>query len=421
MTPRIPIGKIIFHGNEREYVAQAMDQAQISSQGPFVERFEAEFARYVGTRYAISTCNGTAALHLMLAALGISEPRDNNYCVSCDEWRGKPDEVIVPALTFPATANMVRLAGGMPVLCDVDPRTWTLDPVEVEKKITPQTKAIMRVSLYGCPADYDELRKLCWNNMALLEDGAQGVGAARHEIHPDAEVPIIGARFTTRKVGNLAFATTFSFYGNKTLTTGEGGMVTTNNDDLAARMRLLRAHGEDPKRKFWFPELGFNYRMSNLHAAIGCAQLERIEEVVRRRNEIAAGYIERLKPLIADRRIRVQPFGADFRHAWWLFSLALEQGSIAKDIMGGGFPEHSSIGIDRDSLRGKLAKDGIETRPIFYPLHFFPMYQAPLGTFPVAEHIGLNGLSLPTFEDLTSGEQDYICEKLIHHMEAMGL
>jgi perosamine synthetase len=269
------------------------------------------------------------------------------------------------------------------------------------------TAAFLPVSLYGHPTQYS---RAAWpeSKIKVLEDGAQGLGGELWDPNFD-DIYTPKTIKSPRKVGSLAHATTFSFYGNKTLTCGEGGMVTTDDDELAAKMRRLRAHGEDPSRKFWFPELGFNYRMSNLHAAIGLAQLERIEDMLIARNRIANGYMERLMPLIKGGRIRTQHFGGlDCRHAWWMFSIVLQS-----DMRTGFISAHESR---RNEIRSRLAADGIETRPILTPLHLMPVYSEPLGRYPIAERIALNGLNLPTYEGLSELEQDYICERIIHHL-----
>ena len=255
--PLIPVAAPVFAGREREYVADCMESGWISSAGKYVELFEAEFAKFCGVRHAVSCCNGTAALHLALAALGV----------------GPGDEVIVPTLTFVATANAVTYCGARPVFADSEAETWNLDPAHVASKITPRTKGIVAVHLYGNPAEMDALRALAHRHgLFLLEDAAEAHGALYRDAH----------------AGSLGDIAAFSFYGNKIIATGEGGMVTTDDDALAARVRLLRGQGMDAERRYWFPVVGYNYRMMNLPAAIGLAQLERAEWHTGRRREIAA-------------------------------------------------------------------------------------------------------------------------------------
>ena len=243
---RISVACPVLNGRETEYVMECMRTSWISSVGRFVTEFERGFADFCGVRHAVATNNGTTALHLALVAIGI-----------------KPDdEVIVPSLTYIASANAVKYCGATPVFVDNDPVTFNIDPAAVEAAITERTKAIIPVHLYGHMADMDVLIEIATkHDLLIVEDAAEAVGA----------------RYKGRRAGSLGTCATFSFFGNKILTTGEGGMVTTNDGELAERLKLLRGQGMDPQRRYWFPEIGYNYRMTNLAAAIGLGQLENIE------------------------------------------------------------------------------------------------------------------------------------------------
>src|SRR5215207_1321723 len=321
----IPVAAPVLAGREKEYVADCMESGWISSAGRYVELFEAEFAKFCGVRHAVSCCNGTAALHLSLAALGV----------------GPGDEVIVPTLTFVATANAVTYCGARPVFADSEPETWNLDPAHVESKITPRTKGIVAVHLYGNPAEMDALRALASRHgLFLLEDAA--------EAH--------GALYGGRPAGSLGDVAAFSFYGNKIIATGEGGMVTTDDDALAARVRLLRGQGMDSERRYWFPVVGYNYRMMNIPAAIGLAQLEQADWHTGRRREVAADYMRMLGDTDG---LDWQTERASARHAYWMFTVLLNDAEE----------------YERDSLMARLRDDGVETRPVFYPVHALPPYR----------------------------------------------
>jgi perosamine synthetase len=362
--PFIPVAAPVLAGREKEYVADCMESGWISSAGKYVELFEAEFAKFCGVRHAVSCCNGTAALHLSLAALGV----------------GPGDEVIVPTLTFVATANAVTYCGARPVFVDSEPGSWNLDPAQVASKITPRTKGVIAVHLYGNPVDVDALRALAGRHgLFLLEDAAEAHGALHRG----------------RPAGSLGDIAAFSFYGNKIIATGEGGMVTTDDDALAARARLLRGQGMDPERRYWFPVVGYNYRMMNIPAAIGLAQLERAGWHTARRREVAASY-RRLLGGVAGLDWQAEREWA--RHAHWMFTVVLGDGGAD----------------DRDRLMARLHEEGVETRPVFFPVHSLPPYrEAARGEeFPVAERLARRGLSLPTWAGLGDDDLSYVCERL---------
>lgn len=349
----IPVAAPVLAGNERAYVDDCLDTNWISSSGAYVERFERMFADFCGVRHAVSCCNGTVALHLTLLACGI----------------GSGDEVIVPDLTFVASANAVTYCGATPVFVDVDAQTWTIDTSLIEERITPQTRAIIAVHLYGHMCDMDALRVIAArHNLIIIEDAA--------EAH--------GARFRDEAAGALGRVATFSFYGNKIISTGEGGMVVTDDARLAEQVRLLRGQGMDSDRRYWFPVIGYNYRLTNIAAAIGCAQMEKIEWHLARRREVASWYTEELASITA---VSAQTEAAWTHHAYWMFTVLIDP----------------AITSQRDAIMRRLYDEGIETRPIFYPLSSLPPYSAANAQrrMPVATDLAARGICLPTWAGLT--------------------
>ena len=365
MTKRfIPVASPALIGKEKEYVLDCLESTWISSSGKYIDLFERNFAEFCGTNYGISCCNGTAALHLALMAFDI----------------GSGDEVIVPTLTFVATANAVTYCGAKPIFVDSEPETWNIDPSKIEEKITKNTKGIIVVHLYGHPVDMDPIIEIAENyGLFVIEDAA--------EAH--------GAEYKGRRVGSIGDIGTFSFYGNKIITTGEGGMIVTNDDKLADKIRLLRGQGMDPNKRYWFPILGYNYRMTNIAAAIGLAQLENIDWHIERRRENAKLYNELLGKNL---KITLQPEKEWAKNVYWMTTILLE------DICP----------FDRDEMLLKLAGIGIETRPVFYPMHTLPMYcDSNKGNeFVISEKISKNGLNLPSSCTLTHDDIVFICEKI---------
>ncbi|MEZ5399832.1 MAG: DegT/DnrJ/EryC1/StrS family aminotransferase [Bryobacteraceae bacterium] len=373
---RIPVAHPVLDGREREYVLDCIDTSWISSVGNYIGRFEEEFAAFCGVPHAVACNNGTTALHLALMGLGV----------------GEGDEVLVPTLTYIASANAVRYCNATPVLVDSEPLTWNLDPERLEAAITPRTKAIVVVHLYGHPADMDPILAIARrHNLFVIEDAAEAHGAS----------------YKGRPAGSLGDVATFSFYGNKIITTGEGGMVTTADEALAARIRLLRGQGMDPQRRYWFPIVGYNYRMTNIEAAIGLAQLERIEHHLERRAGIAREYSQALQPL--EDRLFLPHAAGGVKHSFWSYSVRLRHGGAA----------------ERDALMQGLDADGIETRPVFIPLHTMPPYQPPYagcrGPYPVADEIGAGGVSLPMHGVLEPEDIEYIASRLDHHLAGKAL
>jgi perosamine synthetase len=360
----IPVAAPMLVGNEKSYVMDCLDSTWISSTGKYVELFEAAFADFCDARHAVSCCNGTVALHLALVALGL-EPGD---------------EVIVPTFTFVATANVVKYCGAVPIFVDVDPDTWTMDAASLEDKITSRTKGIIVVHLYGQPVDLDPILDVASkHSLFVIEDAAEAHGAI----------------YRGRKVGALADVGAFSFYGNKALTTGEGGMLTTNDDALAARLRLLRGQGMDSKRRYWHPVIGYNYRMTNVAAAIGLGQLEKADWHLKRREEVANWY---KKGLAGIPGLSWQTEKDWAKRIYWMFNVVLDE----------------QLG-DRDKVMAQLGDAGIEVRPLFYPMHMLPPYQdeGHKEVFPVAERVSRQGFSLPTWAGLTHDDIQYTVETLI--------
>jgi perosamine synthetase len=357
---RIPVSAPDLSGDEEAYVVEAIRSSWISSTGSFVERFEREFATLCGTSTALGVCNGTVALHLSLLALGVRPG----------------DEVLVPALTYVATANAVRYVGGEPVFVDVDPATWCLDPAKLEDAITRRTRGIIAVHLYGHPADMDAINRVAGiHGLWVVEDAAE-------------------AHFATYKgtpVGGLADIATFSFYGNKLITSGEGGAVAMSDPRLELRARTLRGQGMDPSRRYYFPVTGYNFRLTNVACAILCAQLERRESIVGRRQEIFGTYRSGLTGVPG---IGFQPVAEWAVPAPWLFCITVDP---------------HAYGRTRDDLVDRLHAEGIETRPFFIPLNTLPPFREGAlrrgDAVPVAEALGESGLNLPTFGGLTQDDQ----------------
>lgn len=361
----IPVATPDLGGREEEYVLDALRSTWISSLGEYVNRFETDFARMCGTDTSLSVCNGTAALHLALLALGL----------------GPGDEVLVPSLTFVATANAVRYVGAEPLFVDVDPATWCIDPDLLEAGITDRTRGIIAVHAYGHPADMDRINEIAERHgLWVVEDAA--------ESHL--------ATYRGRRTGGLGTIGIFSFYGNKILTSGEGGALTLSDPELAARLKLLRDQGMDSERRYYFPVTGYNYRLTNLACALLCAQLERAEELVARRAEIYRTYEALLQGIPG---IGFQPVADWAEAAPWLFCITVDA---------------EAFGLGRDELASHLRANGVDTRPFFIPLHTLPPFEensrARGESLPHTELLADSGLNLPTFSALTDEQLQRICE-----------
>ena len=359
---KIHVAEPSLSGNELKYVSACVTTNWISSQGEFVRRFETEFAAHLGAPHAIACSNGTAALHLALLALGI----------------GAGDEVILPDLTFAATINTVIHAGATPVIVDVDKTSWNIDPAAIEAALTPRTRAIMPVHLYGQPADMDPVLAIAKRRgLVVIEDAAEAIGSA----------------YKGRPCGTMGDAGAFSFFSNKLITTGEGGMLVLRDGEADKRARRLRDHGMDPGKRYWQLDVGYNYRLTNLQAAIGCAQLEQIDRFLARKLAIAGRYRERLRHIPG---MTLPAVIAGAANSFWAYSI---------------IPDMARLGISRDDFMARLGRAGIETRPLFYPLHEMPPYRDFAGnrTFPNTAWLSENGLSLPSAVTLSDAQIDYIC------------
>jgi perosamine synthetase len=363
----IPVAEPSIGEREVELVADAVRSGWVSSLGEYVAAFEDELASRCGVAHAVATSNGTAALHLALAVAGI----------------GPGDEVILPSLTFVATATAVCYLGASPVLADSDRAHWCIDPGDAASRISPRTRALVAVDLYGHPADMDALADTAAEHgLVLVEDAAEALGAVYRE----------------RPAGGLGLLGVLSFYGNKLITTGEGGAVLTDDPALAERARFLRDHAMDPNRRYWHGEIGFNYRITNMQAALGVAQLERLDEFLERKRAIAAAYREGLQDVPG---LTLQEEAAWVSSSWWMTTLRIDGGR----------------GVDRDELAARLRADGVDSRPGFVPLHLLPPFphQGPL---PVAEAVGREGLSLPSGTSLSDSELEYVIASVRRAMDS---
>jgi perosamine synthetase len=359
---RFPVAEPLLDGNEEAYVVECVRTGWISSQGHFVGRFERAVAEFHDAAYAVAVSNGTAALHLALLSLGV----------------GPGDEVIVPDFTFAATASAVLHAGAVPVFVDVDPETWTMDPEAAARAVTGRTRAILPVHVYGHPCDMAALTELAAERgLVVVEDVAEA----------------FGARADSRLAGTFGDAACFSFFGNKTLTTGEGGMVLLRDEKAFERARVLRDHGMAPDRRYWHVEAGHNYRLTNLQAAVGVAQMERVDDVLTRKRALAARYDETLADVPGIRLPARAPWAEP---VCWLYTVGVTD----------------ELGLTRDELAERLLLTGTETRPVFYPLHEMPPFRpfARAGSFPVTEAIAASGLSLPSAVTLTADDVDTVAK-----------
>lgn len=362
---KIPVARPDLRGNEEAYVVQAVRSSWIGSKGAFVKRFEDEYAALCQARSAISVCNGTAALHLALLGMDLHPG----------------DEVLIPSFTYVATANVVRYVGAEPVFVDVDAHTWCLDPQLLEAGLTPRTRGIIVVDLYGHPADLDAIQALASaHGLWVIEDAAEA----------------LTARYKGQPIGGLSTLTTFSFYGNKIITCGEGGAITLNDPGLDVRLRSLHNQAVDSQQQYFFSTVGYNYRMTNLSAAILCAQMERLDEMLRRRRQIYQAYTKLLGDIPG---IGFQPVAPWAEVAPWLFCITVEE---------------PAYGRSRDELAHLLEQAGVETRPFFIPLHQLPPYRqasAQRGDrLPVTEQVCASGLSLPTYTELQDNDIELICD-----------
>ncbi|MBI3036856.1 DegT/DnrJ/EryC1/StrS family aminotransferase [Candidatus Woesearchaeota archaeon] len=364
ITRHIPVSEPLLGGNEEKYVLECIRSSWISSLGKFIPEFEEKFAKFCGTKYGVSVMNGTVALQLALAALGIKNG----------------DEVIMPDLTFVATANAVMHAGAKPVFVDAEQDTWNIDTEKIAAAITKKTKAIIPVHLYGHPCNMDAVMKIAEErNLLVIEDAA--------EAH--------GAEYKGKKAGSIGNVGCFSFYGNKILITGEGGMCVTNDKKLSERMHFLKDHAMDKERRYFHPEIGYNFRMTNVQAAIGLAQLEQIEKFIAAKRKNAEIYNSLLKDVKGLTLQHEMPWA---KNVYWMYSILVED----------------DFGRSRDELMKLLKAEGVDTRPFFYPMHQLPMYSEGHGDneFPVASELALKGINLPSSVKLTADDIRYVCNAI---------
>jgi perosamine synthetase len=355
----IPVNEPVLDGNERKYLNQCIDSGWISSEGPFVEEFEKRFAARVGRKHGIAVCNGSAALEAAAAALGI----------------GQGQQVLMPTFTIISCASAITRLNALPRLVDCDPETWNMDVSSIEARLTPDTKAIMVVHIYGLPVDMDPVLEIAKrHSLTIIEDAAE----------------MIGQTYRGRPCGSFGDISTFSFYPNKHVTTGEGGMIVTDDDAIAERCRSLRNLAFTPPRRFVHHELGWNFRMTNLQAAVGLAQLERLDEFVARKRHIFARYMD----LLADvNGIQLPRARTDYaENISWVFGVVLDD----------------DIPFDAVEAMSRLSQLGVGSRPFFWPMHEQPVFRA-MGLFsaeshPVAERIARRGLYLPSGLALTDNQ-----------------
>ena len=365
--PTIPVYRPDLSGNERRYVLECLDTTWISSLGGFIERFEGAVRAATGANHAIGLCNGTVALHLALHCLGV----------------GPGDEVIVPTFTYIASVNTIAQTGATPVFAECREGDWLLDPADAAARVTPRTKAILPVHLYGAACDMRALGALAAERgLGVVEDCAEAFGTT----------------LDGRHVGTFGDVGTFSFFGNKTITTGEGGMVISQDEALAQRMRVVRGQGQSLTRRYWHEVLGFNYRMTNIVAAIGLAQIERLDAILARKRAIAARY----EALLRDLPVAFQRPMDGVESSHWLVSVLLPPGT------------------DRDAAQRDMAARGVDTRPVFFCAHEMPMY-AKGEHFPVSEGIAARGLSLPSYPTLEDADLDRVADALGAALKAQAL
>jgi perosamine synthetase len=367
VTDSVPVNEPLLGGNEALYLQECISTGWISSEGPFVERFESGMAERVGRRYGIALCNGTAALEVAVAALGL----------------GPGDEVILPTFTIISCAAAVIRAGATPVLVDADPATWNMDVAQIDSYVTARTRAIMAVHVYGLPVEMAPLTAVAERHgLAVIEDAAEAIGQT----------------CDGKPCGSFGVLSVLSFYPNKHVTTGEGGMVLTDDPVLADRCRSLRNLCFQPARRFVHEDLGWNYRMSNLQAAVGVAQLERLDDHLERKRRIGAVYDRALTDLSGlQRPMREMEYA---RNLYWVYGLVLED----------------DVPFDGPEAMRRLGVLGIGTRPFFWPMHEQPVFERE-GLFagvrhPVAERLARRGFYVPSGLALTGNQQDRVCDAL---------
>jgi perosamine synthetase len=359
----IPVNEPRLGEQELKYVTECVNSGWISSEGRFLEAFESEWARYCGRKFGVAVCNGTVALELAVASLKL----------------GANDEVILPTFTIISCLQAVLYAGAKPVLVDADARTWCMDVKQVAQKITSRTRAIMPVHIYGHPVDMDPLLELAnKNHLAIVEDAA--------ETH--------GATYKGRRCGSFGEVSCFSFYANKIVTTGEGGMILTDDDSYNSHLRSLRNLCFQKERRFYHTELGHNYRMTNLQAAIGLAQIEHIEKAIAHKRWMGAAYNARLSHLNGIQLPVEEPWATN---VYWMYGIVIDE----------------RLEVTAAEFSNRLTRRGIMTRPFFLGMHEQPVLRDagwfPGESYPVAELLARQGLYLPSGLALTQDQLDEVC------------
>ena len=366
------VNEPLLGNKELEYVIECIRTGWISSAGPFIEEFEQKWSEFCGMKFGIAVSNGTTALQVAVHCLGLQPG----------------DEVIMPTFTIISCAQAVVECGGIPVLVDCDPRTWCMDVSQVEAKITSRTKVIMPVHIYGHPVDMDPLILLAQKyGLKIIEDAAE-VHGAEYLSGRDGLIP------TWKRCGGMSDLSCFSFYANKLITTGEGGMILTNDEKLADRARSLRNLCFRPERRFLHTELGFQYRLTNLQAALGVAQIERINQIIAKKRWMGQAYTERLKSIYYLQLPVEEPWA---KSVYWMYGLVLD----------------AATGMDAVEFANRLKKLGVETRPFFLGMHEQPVF-LERGLFngeryPIAEKIARQGLYLPSGLALTEEQLEQVC------------
>tara|TARA_B100000519_G_scaffold203428_1_gene226698 strand:+ start:4017 stop:5114 length:1098 start_codon:yes stop_codon:yes gene_type:complete len=363
MRANIPVYEPFIDSNEQKNVLKCLEENWISSNGEFIQKFEESFCDYTGANYASTVSNGTVALHLALLALGI----------------GPGDEVIVPALTYIASVNSISYVGAKPIFVDSDIDTWNMDFNKITDLITPKTKAIMAVHLYGNPCNMDSLVKICKNNnLLLIEDAAEA----------------FGSYYKGQHVGTIGDIGTFSFFGNKTLTTGEGGMIVSREKHLIESINLLKNQGVSKQGEYFHSVIGYNYRMTNICASIGVAQIKKAEKILAKKKQLTNNYQERLTGY----DIKFQIDENDSINSYWLVSILMKNEQ------------------KKDALRSFLKEKNIETRPLFPLITSNPMY-INKHNYNVASTLSKRGVSLPSYPGLTDEENNYIADCIIEFLD----
>lgn len=353
---KYPIYKPNITDSEKKLVNDCLESSWISSRGKYINQFEEIVADFVGTKYAVAVSNGTVALHLALLAYNISIG----------------DEVLVPDLTYIASANAILYVNATPVLVDVNPKTWNISIEDINKKITTKTKAIIVTDLYGTPPEINKLKQIAKdNNLILIEDAAES----------------LGAKYNSLNAGNLGHIGILSFFGNKTITTGEGGMLLTNDTEIYQKLIKLRNQGNSDTIRYFHDILGYNYRMTNIQAAIGVAQMDRLLSILEKKREIQKWYEEQLKDLVVFQKI-----DKGIISSYWMVSFI-----VASEA-------------NRNMLMTRLEKDGVDTRPFFHPISSMPYYSTSEN--PISYDLSKRGLNVPSYPNLQKKDVEFICSKI---------